>query len=180
MADDVAVDSDGNAYVTDTKSNKIWKVDSKGNLQRTIRNRAFKQTNGLFSNLIGLNGVVCHPNGYLLVIHTIGGRLFRVDLATEDVKIVDILDGSSLKMGDGLVLLSPNQLVVVAATSVKLLESLDCWKTAKVTKIHRSGPVHRVATAGTLRNGKVYISHIVGGGFPRTHVITEAVFSSFP
>lgn len=176
MADDVAIDSNGNAYVTDTISNEIWKLDSKGNLLTKIRNQAFKQTNGLFSNLIGLNGIVYHPDGYLLVIHTIGGDLFKVDVTTEDVKVVEIIDGSSLKMGDGLVLLSPNQLVVVAATSVKLLESLDGWKTSKVTKIHRSGPMHRVATSGTVRDGKVYISYIVGGGFPRTHVITEAVF----
>ncbi|CAL0320879.1 unnamed protein product [Lupinus luteus] len=41
IANDVAVDAKGNAYVTDTKASKIWKVGVDGKLLSTIRNPLF-------------------------------------------------------------------------------------------------------------------------------------------
>ncbi|MQL77644.1 hypothetical protein Taro_010051 [Colocasia esculenta] len=176
MADDVAVDDDGNAYVTDAKASKIWKVGPDGHLLSTIRNPAFTQGMPWYSTLIGLNGIVFHPNGYLLVIHTCGGRLFKLDVATGRVSAVEVT-GGSLVMGDGLVLLSPTKLVVAGvAPSGRVVESSDDWATAAVTARYR-GPMHRIASSATVKDGKVYLNHLVGGGVPRrTHLITEAVF----
>ncbi|KAJ6807781.1 uncharacterized protein M6B38_171420 [Iris pallida] len=171
FADDVAVDSDGNAYVTDAKRNKIWKVGSGGALSSVIRSPLLERRKEWY-HLVGLNGIVYHPNGYLLVVHTDGGDLFRVDTSTEEVTQVDV-EGSILG-GDGLELLSPTKIVVAAfRPSARLVESSDDWRTATVTGTY-SGPLHRVAAAATAKDGKVYVSHLFGG---RSHVISEAVFS---
>lgn len=176
FADDVAVDADGNAYVTDFKGSKIWKVGLNGELLAVIRSPAFVQRKEWYYNLGGLNGIVYHPNGFLLVIHTGSGHLFKVDTSTHEVSVVEV--EGSLLMGDGLELVSPTKIVVAAIRpSARLVESSDDWKTARVTETY-SGPSHRVATSATVKDGKVYISHLLGGGLKtRTHVISEAVFS---
>ncbi|XP_028555246.1 uncharacterized protein LOC110108320 [Dendrobium catenatum] len=175
-ADDVAVDDDGNAYVTDTKANKIWKVGSNGELLSIIRNNIFVQKKEWYRNFVGLNGIVYHQNGYLLVIHTAGGYLFKVDIKTEDVRVVQVT--GSLLLGDGLELLSPTKLVVAGTPSARILESFDDWNTATVTE-RFIGPLHRIATSATVKEGKVYLNHLLGLGVTRrTHVITAADFTA--
>ncbi|KAL1071951.1 hypothetical protein V6Z11_D11G122100 [Gossypium hirsutum] len=144
MADDVAVDADGNAYVTDVKGSKIWKV-----------------------------GV---DDGYLIVIHTLSGNLFKIDLAKGDeVKLIEVA-GGPLAFGDGLELISPTKLVVAAGNpSGRLVESTDGWETASVVAKFK-GPMHRLATAATVKDGKVYLNHMFGMGYPRkTHALVEFV-----
>ncbi|KAL5209894.1 hypothetical protein ABZP36_005517 [Zizania latifolia] len=176
LADDVAVDEDGNAYVTDAKGNKIWKVSPDGELLSVIKNATFFQRTGWFNNFVGLNGIVYHPNGYLLVVHTSGGDLFKVDPETGSVHVVKVQ--GSLKMGDGLALLSPTRLVAAGMVN-RLVESSDDWETATVTGLY-VGPAHRIGSSATVMDGDVYINHIVGLGFvfgKKTHVISKAVFA---
>lgn len=177
FADDVAVDPEGNSYVTDTKGNKIWKVGVNGEFLSTIRSPLFPAKEWYY-NLVGLNGIVYHPNGYLIVIHTLSGKLFKIKSTGEgyEVKLVNVT-GGSLMFGDGLELLSPTQLVVASNPS-KLVESSDNWETARVVGKF-SGTTHRLVTAATVKDGKVYLNHLFGLGYPkRKHVLVEAVFSS--
>ncbi|KAK7278176.1 hypothetical protein RJT34_23201 [Clitoria ternatea] len=176
FADDVAVDAEGNAYVTDVRGSKIWKVGVEGKLLSVIRNPLFTPKKW-YKNLIGLNGIVYHPDGFLIVIHTSTGNLFKIDLTKgEEVKEIKLKKGS-LSFGDGLELVSPTKLVVAAGTpSGRLVESLDGWNTASVVGTF-SGPMHRIATAATVKDGKVYLSHMVGIGYPKKkHALVEAVF----
>ncbi|CAD6203338.1 unnamed protein product [Miscanthus lutarioriparius] len=173
--DDVAADEDGNAYVTDAKGSKIWKVSPDGVLLGVIKNATFMQRPGLRHNLVGLNGIIYHPNGYLLVVHTSGGDLFKVDPKTESVRVVKVQ--GSLRQGDGLELLSPTRLVVAGMPN-RLVESSDDWETASVTAQY-VGPIHRVGSSATVKDGDVYINHILGFGLgkKKTHVLARAVFS---
>lgn len=174
-ADDVAVDDDGNAYVTDTKANKIWKVGLNGELLSIIRNKIFVQRKEWYKNFVGLNGIIYHQNGYLLVIHTASGHLFKVDTKTEKIIVVRVR--GSLLLGDGLELISPTKLVVAGTPSARIVESFDDWNTADVTERY-IGPLHRIASSATMKEGKVYINHLLGLGVTRrTHVVTEAVFT---
>lgn len=177
FADDVAVDEEGNAYVTDAKANKIWKVGVDGEILSIIRSPLFTPKEW-YKTLVGLNGVVYHPNGYLLVIHTFSGNLLKIEIEKEEVKLVKV-GGGKLVFGDGLELISPTKLVVAGNPSGRLVESSDEWETATVTAKY-SGPAHRLATAATVKDGKVYLNHLLGMGYPRkTHALVEAVFSAY-
>ncbi|KAK2649667.1 hypothetical protein Ddye_017156 [Dipteronia dyeriana] len=175
MADDVAVDGEGNAYVTDVKSNKIWKVGVDGQLLSIIRSPLFAPKEW-YKNLFGLNGIVYHPDGFLIVIHTMTGNLLKIDLAKgEEVKLIEV-SGGALALGDGIELLSPTKLVVAGNPTARLVESYDGWRTASVVAKFK-GPAHRLATAATVKEGKVYINHLVGMGYPKKkHAFVEAVF----
>ncbi|ERN02127.1 hypothetical protein AMTRI_Chr02g223430 [Amborella trichopoda] len=177
LADDVAVDEEGNAYVTDAKGNRIWKVGPKGELLSTIMSKAFSERKEWYYNLVGLNGIAYHPNGYLLVLHTSSGALFKVDIATEEVTKVVLVRGS-LITGDGIELLSPTKLAVAGAVpSCRVVTSSDDWVTAAVVERYM-GPMHRFASSVTVKDGKVYVNHLFGLGlWQRKHLITEAVFS---
>ncbi|KAJ3679217.1 hypothetical protein LUZ60_017228 [Juncus effusus] len=174
LADDVAVDSDGNSYITDAKSNKIWKLGPNGDLLSIIKNKSFTPKKGFFNNVIGLNGIIYHPNGFLLVIHTSTGSLFKIDTKTEEIKVVRVK--GSLNRGDGLELMSDNKLIV-AGTPSRLVESKDGWVSAKVVGQY-VGPIHRIATSATVKDEKVYLNHLVGFGIfgKKTHRLAEAVF----
>lgn len=176
FAEDVTVDEEGNAYVTDAKASKIWKVNVDGKLLSTIRSQLFTPKEW-YKNLVALNGIVYHPDGYLLVIHTFSGNLYKIDLKKgEEIKLVKIVSGS-LKFGDGLELLSPNKLVVAGKPSGRLVESSDGWETASVVGKY-SGMGHRLTTSVTVKDGKAYLNHLIGLGYPKKkHVISEAIFS---
>ncbi|XP_061338448.1 uncharacterized protein LOC133285254 [Gastrolobium bilobum] len=175
FADDVAVDAEGNAYVSDAKANKIWKVGVEGKLLSIIRSPLFTPKDW-YNNLVGLNGIVYHPDGFLIVVHTFSGNLFKIDLTKgEEVNIIKV-EGGPLYFGDGLELLTSTKLVVAGNPSARLVESSDGWNTASVVATF-SGPRHRLATAATVKDGKVYLNHILGIGYPkRKHAIVEAVF----
>ncbi|KAL1543966.1 hypothetical protein AAHA92_20875 [Salvia divinorum] len=142
FADDVAVDTKGNAYVTDVKESKIWKVGVNGELLYTIKSPLFIPKEWYYK-LIGLNGFVYHPNGYLLVVHTLWGKLFKI---------------------------------AIAGNAIRLVESTDDWETARIVGKSKAF-VHRLVTAATVKEGKVYLNHLVGFGYPkRKHVLVEAIF----
>ncbi|OMO82121.1 Six-bladed beta-propeller, TolB-like protein [Corchorus olitorius] len=158
FADDVAVDADGTAYVTDVKGSKIWKVGVNGELLSVLRNPLFNPKEW-YKTLFGLNGIVYHPDGYLIVIHTFSGNLLKIDLTKgEEVKLIQVTKGS-LQFGDGIELVSPTKLVVAGNPSARLVESSDGWETASVVGQFK-GPAHRLATAATVKDGKVYLSHM--------------------
>ncbi|KAL3517370.1 hypothetical protein ACH5RR_019959 [Cinchona calisaya] len=178
FADDVAVDEEGNAYVTDPKGSKIWKVGVNGEFLETIRNPLFTP-DGWQNKFVGINGIFYHPNGYLLVIHTMAGELYKVNIGKGGevvvVKLVKVVEGGPLKFGDGLQLLSPTKLIV-AGNPTRLVESSDDWETAKVLGVTK-GASHRIVTAATVKDGRVYLNHIFGLGYPkRKHILMEAVF----
>ncbi|KAG6436028.1 hypothetical protein SASPL_100909 [Salvia splendens] len=135
FADDVAVDMEGNAYVTDVKGSKLWKVGVIGELLYTIKSPLFipkecsceiVRLRNFFLNILqlhGLNGIVYHPNGYLLVVHTLRCKLFKAEIGKGDVvKEVNII-GGSLMFGDGLELISPTK-IAVAGNAIRLVERL--------------------------------------------------------
>ncbi|CAA7044266.1 unnamed protein product [Microthlaspi erraticum] len=175
FADDVAVDGQGNAYVTDAKDSKIWKVDVNGKLVSTIESPLFTPP-GWYNNLVALNGIVYHPDGFLIVIHTFSGLLFKINLTDGNkVTVIDVT-GGTLRFGDGLEFLSPTKIVVAGSPSAKLVESSDGWRTASVTGWFGSGMVHRIVSSATVKEGRVYLNHIVGFGSNKRHILVEAVF----
>ena len=116
FANDIAVDAQGNAYVTDSFSGIIYKVDAVTNTASVfVESPQFAAPAGAF----GLNGIVFHPDGYLLVVKSDDGKLFKVPLATP-ATFTTVATTQNLKDGDGLLLQDNNTLQVVSNQQAKV------------------------------------------------------------
>ncbi|KAE8722841.1 putative Cytochrome c oxidase polypeptide Vc [Hibiscus syriacus] len=106
--------------------------------------------------------------------------LAAYDLSTWDrhflTKLSGRVAGGPLSFGDGLELISPTKLVVAAGNPLgRLAECSDGWETASVVAKFK-GPMHRLATAATVKDGKVYLNHMFGMGTPRRHMPLLSLF----
>ncbi|KAG2275935.1 hypothetical protein Bca52824_058490 [Brassica carinata] len=94
--------------------------------------------------------------------------LYKIDLTEGDqsnkVNVIEVT-GGTLRFGDGIELLSPTKIVIAGSNpSTRLVESSDKWRTASVTGLFRSGMFHRLVSAATVKEGRIYLTHIVGFG----------------
>lgn len=127
FANDVASDNQGNYYVTDSFSPIIYKVDAAGTATVFLEAPQLATPTGQF----GFNGIVFHPDGYLLVGHTTRAALYKVPLANP-AAYAAVTGGPSLAGIDGIMLQDNQNLLVVsnAQNNVVRLNSADAWGTA--------------------------------------------------
>lgn len=147
FANDIAFDADGNAYVTDSFAPVIYKVSANSS-QAVVA-----VTSTLFSGAqgINLNGIVYHPDKYLLVVKSNEGKLFKVEL--DDNTITEVT-GVSLPNGDGMLLYNNDLYVVNSRNKVSQVRSTDGWKTASVVKTDETG--YEQATTNVLVGDRIY------------------------
>ncbi len=74
FANDIAVDARGNAYITDSNSPVIYKVDLQGNVSIFFTDPGFATAAGQ----IGFNGIEYHPDGFLLVAFSLRNQLVKI------------------------------------------------------------------------------------------------------
>lgn len=109
FANDITVDNKGNAYITDSFSGIIYKVDPLGNPTIFYENPDFVPSEGSF----GFNGIDYDPRGYLLVSHLDRGQILRFPISNpETFTVVDL--PVELYNPDGIYLKNPNELLVVS------------------------------------------------------------------
>ncbi len=117
FANDIAVDAQGNAYVTDSFAPIIYKVDAQTNVATVlVENPQLAAPAGQF----GLNGIVYHPDGYLLVAKSDNGTLFKVPLNNPASFSVVTTTGIDLRAADGLLLQDNNTLQIVTNAQAKV------------------------------------------------------------
>jgi len=170
FANDIAVDAQGNTYITDSLSPIIYKVDAQGVATVFLEN---SQLSG--GSAFGLNGIVYHPDGYLLTAKTSDGTLYKVPLANP-ANFTSVTSSQSLVGADGLLLLDNNTLLVVAGSqsTVFRLASTDNWTTTRATGSFATGAVS--PTTITRRNGsEAFVLYPYTATSPR-FAITKAVF----
>jgi sugar lactone lactonase YvrE len=125
---DIAFDGQGNAYVTDSFAHAIYKVTPEGAASVFVKSPLF-ETKG-----IGINGIVYHAGGFLLVDNSNTGQLYKVPLASPQQVQKVRLDQYYLG-ADGLVLPAADKLdMVVNGGNDKIfqLKSDDNWQSAKM------------------------------------------------
>jgi hypothetical protein len=153
----IALDSRGNAYVTDSYAPNIYQIDAQGHAQLLLHAAQFRGPG------INLNGLVVHPDGYLLVIKKSDGSLFKVPI-DDPARFSRVQLARPLLGGDGLTLVSSNELVIVAnqvpgtATNAAFsISSGDGWRSATIDAVQELGDVY--PTTGIVRGSKLYVIH---------------------
>jgi sugar lactone lactonase YvrE len=148
FANDVAVDADGNAYLTDSRMSVVYKVTM--DYQASVLHRFTGLPRG-----VALNGIEYHPDGYLLVVAD--DRMFKVPVAdpagTTLVNVSDPVDGE-----DGIVWASDGTLAVTSNSDEQVvkLRSTDGWATAqRVAVASLRGQVTTAASVGD----EIYVLH---------------------
>lgn len=117
FANDVTVDAQGNAYVTDSFSNLIYKVDAQNNATVFLEDAARLGTPA--AGAFGFNGIVFHPDGYLLVAKSDNGVIYKVPLANP-AGYTPVATTQNLMAADGLLLQDNNTLQVVSNAQAKV------------------------------------------------------------
>lgn len=153
----LALDRDGNAYITDSFSPVIYRIDAQGHA------RVFLQSAAFAGEGINLNGLVVHPDGYLLVIKKSDGALFKVPLA-DPARFSKVAIDQTFIGGDGVNLLGRRSLVVIAnktpdhvSNTAFALWSDDGWRSAKLRASQPLGDVY--PTTAVQRNDELYVVH---------------------
>ncbi|MBD2752817.1 gluconolaconase [Spirosoma validum] len=147
-ANDIAFDAQGNAYVTDSFAPVIYKIPNDTTQASIFVNDSkFAGTQG-----INLNGIVYHPDNYLIVVKSNDGKLFKVDLS-DPSKVFEIT-GVTLLNGDGMILYENDLYVVNGRNKVSQVRSSDGWKTATIVKTDQTG--YDQATTNVVAENKIY------------------------
>jgi len=148
FANDVAVADDGTAYATDTRQNVVYRVGT--DYEASIFHE-FPATENL-----ALNGIVYHPDGYLLIADLGNGAIYKMPIddpsATSLVSLPEPVAGA-----DGMVWRADGALAVVqnSATDgrVTALASDDGWASAEVVGV---APHMGQATTAAVVGDEIY------------------------
>lgn len=149
FCNDFVIDGNGTAYVTDSFSPIIYKVDADYKASVLLNNKRFT------GESFNLNGLVLKDD-FLIVAKMNEGLLFKVPLAHPE-KFTQVKTKDSLAGADGLLWGPDGSLIVIAngkTNKVFKLTSPDNWTSAEVVGSVDTGDVF--ATTGVLRDGKIY------------------------
>lgn len=127
---DLTFDKEGNAYITDSFADAIYKVDKAG--QATV----FSTNELLKTAGVGPNGIVFHPEGFLLVANNGTGAIIKLPIANPDtatkVRIDQFFPGA-----DGMLLNDNTTLTMVqngGVNKIFKIKSSDNWSTAQIAE----------------------------------------------
>jgi sugar lactone lactonase YvrE len=147
FANDVTVGPDGTAYVTNSRTNVVYRVGP--DYQASVLHRFPAAENA------NVNGIVYHSSGYLLV--AAGTRLYKLPLdnpsGTTEVTLPEAIPGQ-----DGMVWTSDNRLAIVSNSGNRVvrLTSKDDWVTAQLDGV---AAYTTQATTAAVVGDDIYVVH---------------------
>ena len=170
---DVAVDDQGNAYVTDSSSDALYVVSADGEASILVSD------DRLTSEEFGMNGIVYHPDGYLLV--AVDG-LIRIPLDAPQ-NLTRVETETALRI-DGMILTPDYDLVAVSSVgdaegrSIVAVRSEDDWATASIVgAVETDGNATTVAQRGEdFYYTKAYFTNPFRGVYDIVRVSGSALF----
>ncbi|MWB94081.1 hypothetical protein GON26_06880 [Flavobacterium sp. GA093] len=152
---DIAVDAKGNIYITDSFSPNIYKIDTSFEASLFVTHKLFQPASGQF----GLNGIVFHPDGYLLAVKTDDASLFKISISNPSA--ITKVTGTTFSAPDGIELDKNNDLVIVenglASGSTYTFSSSNNWQSASKVNQTIIGKEEFPTTAALASDGNVYV-----------------------
>ncbi|KAL2902732.1 Pre-mRNA-splicing factor prp12 [Bienertia sinuspersici] len=159
IANDVAFDAIGNAYVTNSDKNFIWKVDQNGVasvLSNSTLFRKYPVNETSPYSYCGLNGIAyVTTKEYLLAVQSNTGKMFKVDAVDGTARTVILPE--DLPLADGIAVRDDGVVVVVSMNSAWFLKSDDSWAQAVLIDkiaLDKEGYATSVTVGG---GGRVYV-----------------------
>lgn len=153
FANDMAFDDKDNIYITDSYSPNIYKVTPAGVASVFATSDLFKSID------VGLNGIVYHPGGYLIVAHNTSGELFKVDCKNPSIiSKVDI--NMWLPGADGMLLDKQNNVIVIVNKGINRayrFTSTDNWKSAVLNASTATLDRFSNPTTGFIKGNDTYL-----------------------
>ena len=153
FANDLTMDDKGNIYVTDSYSPNIYKVDPSGKASVFATSELFK------SEDVGLNGILYHPQGYLLAAHSTNGTLYKIDMKNP-MNVTTVKMKTFFPGADGMAWLASNMLVLIqnkGANKAFQISSSDNWATAEVKGATATEDRLQHPTTVTVQDGRVWV-----------------------
>lgn len=150
LADDVAIDPQGNIYISDTRSPVIYKVDANGHASVFFENDFFAKPQVFSYYWVGFNGIVYDNSGFLIVGFYAGSFVGKPSLIKIPVNDPQNFSGVELDVPlgspDGLLLSRDGkELIIVdnkffaAPGEIVHMSSDDKWVSAKRIETFTTG-----------------------------------------
>ncbi len=160
FANDIRTDNNGTCYITDSFSPIVYKISASGTASILANNTSFIPPQGAF----GLNGLVFHPNNYIIVGMAYNGKLYKIPLDNPQ-NITEITLNTPVNSIDGLLLVDNNTIVLVSNNftgapfneAVYKLTTTNNWTSATVTSTF-TNLVGTYPTTVTKINTDVYVN----------------------
>jgi sugar lactone lactonase YvrE len=151
FCNDLAVDSAGNVFVTDSFAPIVYKVDPKYKPSIYLQSDSFKGEG------FNLNGIVHLKDGNLLIAKSSDGTLWKLS-EKDPKKLSEVKLPEKLVNADGLVLTADGALLVIQNRDARVtrLKTKDGWKTAVVDKTMDT-PKNFPTTGVIAGGGKTYV-----------------------
>jgi sugar lactone lactonase YvrE len=169
FANDLTVDRRGNIYVTDSVYDTVQRIGLDGKVSPVATDPRFA------ADIVGLNGIVWHPDGYLLAVRYDTGAMFRITPgAPADRRVREVRLPRPLVGTDGLGLRADGSLIVVTNSigaavgvpggvdAVTTLDSDDGWRSAGFTTRVDPWPTNGPTTVAVTPFGDYALSGEVG------------------
>lgn len=143
LANDLTMDDKGNLYITDSFAPIIYKISEKGEVSIFINDQRLAAPTGTF----GLNGLVYHPEGFIIAAVYNGGKLFKIPIdKPSDIKQIELgnkhyptIDGVLLLDNETIALTSNNLTGADFPSAVYQIKTSDNWISAKTTSVFKTG-----------------------------------------
>lgn len=172
FVNDVTNDPEGNAYMTNSFAPVIYQIRPEGEAE------VFVEDEQLAASGFGLNGIVYHPDGYLLAAVTANGSLYKIPVDDpENVTQVELETSFGV---DGMVLTEENALVAVArpqdteGQQIVYVTSDDDWQSAS---IQAGQPTDGAATTVAIRDDAFYyVNAYLNDGERETYELVKVMF----
>ena len=127
---DLTFDKNGNAYITDSFADVVYKVDAKGTAT------VFSKSELLKTAGVGPNGIVFHPQGFLIVANNGTGALIKLPITDPD-KGTKVKIDQFFPSADGMLLNDDSTLTLVqngGINKIFKIKTSDNWTSAQVTE----------------------------------------------